>query len=500
VDKVADPHFVFNTDDLGNVFQLEAVAEFYANYNDPWRSVTATPAPGENQPLAPASVLGGAGNYLTVDLLDPEGDAAAPVPPTSGTTTTQFVLDGTVDLTRVWARDAGALASNSHRDLIYLEAATSRPGRWYKIMAINPTTRTVTLDAAPVLNRPTSAWRIRLRPRLVLVDPIGPRASLRGERAWLASSRPDERRLQVGPEANLATININFDTVYLPADTARTSKTYRIVGCDRAAGTVTLDAAPKLAARQTAWQMPAGLGGRFTPVATNFPSSDRGMDHYQGVMFVVYDGRVHTAKSWSSMTSVRWAPGAEDRSSVRGNAAKSGPHPDSREYDCVSWVSSEVWRSYSYSVVTRGAGDHVDEARFYFDNVANPPGTWAAPPESLTVRVDGNGKGTIRIHDGHTNTDGDIASGTGSAGCVVSPLVHEWRELMIDLHQQERALLGSPPDPQLTVIAGCNTRAAAQALWTNSHGATPPAMPDSGWVHKLAARLWVIRPEERPLV
>ncbi|MFD0745541.1 peptidoglycan-binding domain-containing protein [Phytohabitans flavus] len=364
---VVDPHFAFDSDDLENVFQLEAVAEFYANYTDPWLPLAEVRVPGENVPRAP-----GDSRYVTADMLDPSGEAARAVPPPAGSTTTKkVVLDGTVDLSRVWTYGTSA----PHRDLIYLAGATSRASKWYKINGVDVATRTLTLDSDPKMGTAPCAWKIRIRPRLVLIDPLGHRPGLRGEHAAVASpAEQDARIVKLDAGNELATVNINFDTIYLPGDTARASKTYRIVGCDRDSHTVTLDGAPRLDAHHSAWQIPAGVGGEFTPLETEFTANKAGVDYYEGVMFTVFDGRVHTALSWTSYTSCREEGGG--LSSVRGNT----------EYATYSWVSENNFRNYSFVVTEKRLPDpdHIDVGRYYFDGMANPPGSWPAPAPPRT--------------------------------------------------------------------------------------------------------------------
>ncbi|MBL8624654.1 MAG: hypothetical protein JNK64_25320 [Myxococcales bacterium] len=59
------PPFEFNDTDLHNVFQLEAIVEFYANFNDPWK-VGATPVSSSTPSLSGAAARS-SGNWVSLE-------------------------------------------------------------------------------------------------------------------------------------------------------------------------------------------------------------------------------------------------------------------------------------------------------------------------------------------------------------------------------------------------------------------------------------------------
>jgi hypothetical protein len=499
-----DPPYALH--DPGNLFELEALTEFYLNYNDPWLPRSAVEAVGRNVPRAP-----GTAGYAVVDLLDPAGPTATAMPPHPANRT-RLRLDGDLDFYELWPNDAETNV-NAHRDLIWLAAPAAGQRRWFRIMAVDAAARIVTIEGRPTLTGPDHSWQIRRRPRLVVLDPVGERPRLSG-----AGARPGTAPDQVllDGDASLSLVNINFDTVYLANDVARPSRTYRIIGCDAQARTLTLDGEPALDGEVSPWQLPAGAGGRYTPEPAFFSPKARGTNHYEGAVYIVYDGALRGSPSFTSYSSWSWTGGnADQRSAIRGNA----------RYDCVSWLSGDTWKNYSFQI--RSAPDpnphpdHVVRARYYFDNMSNPRppagnpgGVWNPLPPLLYVQDDVGGKQLIRFHDGHTGGPGDAAAGsTGSAGCVVSPQHHPFRALLIGLHQQERALLNTPPNPDVALqnLAAAATRDDAQDLYQRSFPPAPPPPPapappppppphvrEADWVGKLAMRMWLVRPDERP--
>ncbi|WP_428964879.1 peptidoglycan-binding domain-containing protein [Micromonospora fluostatini] len=482
VDEGGEPPYVLDVAD-GNLFHLEAVTEFYLNVNDPWLPRDAGEMVGRNVPRPPEDE-----GYHRVDLLDPAGTAATPAPP-HPPNQFRLRLDGDADLAGVWRSDG---ANGPHRDLLFLAGTAPAAQRWFRVAGVEAATRTVTVHGNPELVGPDQSWLLRRRPQIVMVDPVGERPHLVG-----TGARPGAAANQVilDGDAGLTLLNLNADTIHLPADVARPSATYRILGCDLATRTLTLDGEPALDGESSAWQIPAGVGGRFDPIPTGFRPDQRGTDHYGGVALVVHGGRQHAAYSFTSYSA--WRYNDDNRSAIRGNT----------HYDCLSYRSGDAFKNYSIKIVTPGENDHVAHGRYYLDDISNPrplPGvnpTWHPFAPLLHVRDDPDGKRFIRFHDGHTNTGDDAASSTGSAGCIVSPDYFDLRQTLIGLHQQERALLGLAPDPPLADLAPLG-RADSRALWTRSNTdpltPPPPHVTTAQWQNMIAARLWLVRPDERP--
>lgn len=130
------PPFEFNDLDTFNLFQLEAVTEYYANFEVTWDA-------GAQQEVTTVRDPGSAG-YVTVDLLNPTGAAAT----VSGKVVT---LDGEPDLTRVRRYCDDLDVENktfSYRDYIYLPTTTGNEGRkLYRIVAVDAAAGQVTVEA-----------------------------------------------------------------------------------------------------------------------------------------------------------------------------------------------------------------------------------------------------------------------------------------------------------------------------------------------------------------
>src|SRR5262249_47903475 len=126
--------FEFDSNDSQNLFQLEAVVEFFVNFPDPWaQGARPVDVAADNSPIDHATLV------LT-------GDSASKL--SSGS----IQLDGTPDLGKV----------KEFRHRLYL-AATSGGEHWYTISAVNAAAHTVkAVDSnglAPTLQT-TSKWQI----------------------------------------------------------------------------------------------------------------------------------------------------------------------------------------------------------------------------------------------------------------------------------------------------------------------------------------------------
>lgn len=540
-----DP-FVFQAqgDRWTNIDQLEAVVEFYWNFQDPWQ-------PGA-RPLTPGDAL-----YKPVSLRPPEGNAAVIV---TGPASPTVRLDDGVDLSWVlpnppnvqWTNSVGDTApgnpaettfhSNAPNypapsrylyDTLWLEADTRRPKlRLYRIMSVDH--QTVTLDERPVFSPGTTAsrWKINRRPILVLIDGFGAREQaggvLKGGMAVVSGHNAAGQAIltltqdgPTGPAYLRTRVNKRFDTIYLARDTrdgrGLPFRTYRIVDATLDTTkvppvfTVTVDGDPALDGASSPWHIPAGVGGdrmhtsNYNLAPANWGAVgtrvSRGYDHYDGAMFIVHDGKVfHSATlqapfRWTSYTSRdygSWTGGAwqEELSSIRGNTP----------YFFQGYRSPKAFINYSFSVVninptvngiTYDQADHVDTARFYFGTPQ--AGTDALDPQ---VAVDSNGKHSIRLHRGNMNGTANIP-GSGSAGCQVSTESGDLRSALIQLYLKEYSSFHGPKsvDTFLDLIRKKHTLANEQ-LWSPWPAAAPVSSAE--WDNKLAGVLWVIRPDEVP--
>lgn len=461
-----DPPFEFDDLDWQNIFQLESIVEFYANFRDPWR--TGAAVPGENVPLNP-----GDAGYTSVDFCNPGGSSATVSATLGGF---EVTLDGNPDLSRV----------RPGYDTIWLANDTARTSRTYRIAAVNNTAipRRVTVEGMPAISPGTTTpWEINLRPTLVIVDSFGGRENLRGNRARVVA--PSQLSLDNLP--NPSKINRDFDTIYLPSDTARPTRRYVITAVLDALQVVQLDGSPVLDGGESAWHIPAGLSGELPSMFYNLgPGGVRGYDHFDGVVFIIQNGVIHKQIRWTSYTSRNYAPGSQFLSSLRGN----------RQYDFSTYRSGNDFRNYSLKVNDVGAAyDGVREARFYFSTpvVADIAAAGFTP---ATDPADG-GKTEIRFHYSIFN---NAAHGSSSAGCIVSPNYYEMRDELIRLYQIEFAAVNGPGNQDAEVIKAYqlpNPHADSRNLWNNGNAAN--GLTDANWNNKIIGTLWVIRPDERPL-
>lgn len=575
------PPFEFSASDSGNLFQLEAVVEFFANFTDPWapaphavpidvsatdlsdidrstlvlqgpvatligsgvgrriqldgdpelskvqkfhhfiylsgvssvhlyritevtlgsKQVTAVDSNG-NPPAGPAGAVGPwrIDLYTEADFIPFYGGAAQ----IAGNSVT---LDGALPLERLKAIAALPNAEARARCLCDGIIFTSEPSKMYPINSADPVNGIVQLEnVSAALNGTASVWSVSHVPILVMIDPIGPR--LEGTQARVVVGSPNNVVLE---NVDLSKVNIGgFETIRLASDTARKTKTYRIV--DIGDSVLVLEGNPTLEGGVSDWCISAGLGGRFDllkydlgPKEAPFPTGDpdahppiapkalvpAGFDHYDGLLFVIDNGKVVSSHRWTSYTSrtnFGTKPDAKrggNRRSIRGN----------HRFEVFSSTSTPSekdngsYRNYCFRINDVFTSDSVfGQARNCFD---------ANVPEA--------GQRHIRFHHGNSKKP---SGGTGSAGCNVSPEFASWRDDIIKIHQRRYAQVRGVPEQQdadLIVLEPNHDKSVA--LQKRSFGPlsppaterTPPILLEAGWDLKIFCYYWLIRPEERPL-
>lgn len=391
-----------------------------------------------------------------VRLADPAGPTATLLP---GTTTLR--LDPFSGLAGV----RPAPATGDHADLLRLEADAARPGKTYRIVAVDPAANTVTVDGTPAIGT-GSPWRILRRPRLVLVDPFG--ARLLGSAANTLGLPAGWVSLDGLPD--LATVRANFDTIALDGG-GRISRSYRVLEVHQTQPQVRVDDTVTLLA--STWRIPAAFAAAHNPLATALTPRTDGCDLYDGLLFVVYDNAIQGPP----VPFTSYASAANATSSISGNTVytvRSLRSPDSSA------------RNYEFAVTDPGAEttDLVAAAGYYQDGVTalrTPPA-----PGTSTARVDADGKTAIRIHIG--NATGSVS---GSTGDLVSPGYRSLRTVLIGLHQAERALLGLAADADLAAVAAAATQAQSIALYEAD---------TVTWDDRLHCELILLRPDLRPTI
>jgi hypothetical protein len=439
---------------------LEALAQFHLNWRRPHQSLREI-----DRVLRPLS------------LHDPQGSGAVVV---SGATpgTTRIMVEPFVDLREVMPVPG---STSEHRDLLRLDADTGRAGKAYRIVDVNHAARTLTVEGTPRIAGP-SDWRVLRRPRLVLVDPFDGRAGGVGNLATGVGAT----WVGVAATTDLDRVVANFDTLFLPDDRHRTSRTYRIVAVDPVAARVQLDDAPYLASDSPTYRLPAGAAAATQDPKVLFTPTPSGCDHYDGALFVVYDNWVKSpGVRFTSYSSVVNASDPVTASSVVGNARYAVRSLRSPEGD------DSADRNYELTVTDpdKVGNDEVAEAAFFLDGVTasrRPP-----PAPNPPAPTDPDGKTNLRIHIGNAG-----GAGAGTQGDLVSPSYYDLRALLVRLHQAERALLGLAEDPDLEAIAAAKTHADSVALYNGTAGAT---VADAGWTGRLAYELLLVRPDLRPI-
>lgn len=539
-----DSGFSFHVDDNGwdNIDQLEAIVEFYVNFPDPW-----DPA---NAPLQP-----GDAGYTTVNLRPPKGDDAH----TDGADS-WYKLDGAADLSLVRPNPppgnaagqnppeggfpAGAAGYPPPSRYLYstIEFAadtSARLSKRYRITAVEANQRRVqiALDGAPTPpifkdNATSSKWKIHNPATLVLIDPVGIRrylnvANVDGSHATvklpLRAVPGDSRQVLTLDAAahHLDRINQRMDTIYLDSDTNTNHKpfrAYRIVDPDgpAAANEVWIDGTPTLSGGESRWHMPAGLSADGLPdPAVNYNLTaaahpPMGFDHYDGLMFLVHEGAVLNSYRWSSYTSRQHGLGDsgttgfhdaagtgwdQQLSSIKGN----------RAYVYKSFASGGRFKNWCFAIrdlVPGNAGlvhhglDRCEEAKYFFGEpqangtlnaVISRDTVSPAPPAGVP------GKTEIRIHRGNVG-----GSGSGSSGCIVSPLHLDLRTEMIAAYQVDFTAYYGAAGGDPTLAGVCRTPVCEGLLPPDPPGhpgwRTPAISRD--WDDKLVGTLWLIRPDE----
>lgn len=466
--------FEFDDEDWKNLFQLEAVTEFYNNFNDPWRPLLPRSI-GENIP----------GNALTIDFTT--GWHVVIIDSFGARDTSQLTGIGAVAEKRVVQLDAGVdlRRITTGTDRIVLDADRGRSDKTYQINHVDNAHGTLMLDAAPDLPDNPSTWQIDL-------DRGG---FLRGLNVTVARDRIrlDMSAVPAGGIDQLARVNKRFDTIYLPADRQRNSKTYRILDVDHVNGMIRTDGAPDLDGGQTAWHIPAGLSGQLPAMAYDLHggarAAIRSYDHFDGALFVIKDGVVQGAGPlrWNTYSKRHYGVGSQNLSSIRGN----------QHYDFASYRSGNDFRNYSFLVRDHGATyDGVRENRFYFGR-EHADTDYSVTPDSTAPAanpVDGGpGKTAIRMH--HSVVTG---IGCSSAGCVVSPQFYAFRQLMVQLFQIDHAAAnGGVNNADMDRVGNATTHPASRNVYNN----VPPGslVTSAQWNRHISGDLWVVRPDEPPL-
>lgn len=487
----------FEFTENNNIFMLEAVAEYFLNYNDP--RITNLNDQSIQQ------------NWKLVDLRMPiaEGMKAQIKEP---------------DLIGLYDLPAG-IKNAKKGDILYLdEAIDDEPNnksniasnRKYFLIKSDITAGVVRVYGKPHFPPGTesSPWRIIRAPSLVLIDSFGARNnSLKGESKPFSADSP--RVLEVNDSVNLTKINNRFDTINIKS--TQGDKRYEIVEVSNSAGSksITVDRDIQLGdGTISSWHVPSGVSGQLPNLNYNLgPGGSSGNDHYDGMMFVIFNGAINGYYRWSSYTSrtrINLTPRLQDSngrwytpqgaevgawsSSIRGN----------RYYEFESWRTN-WYRNFGFLIREPGKSFQygVQNARFYFDSPVADDSTTGNPDDNYTKNP--NGKTGIIIHHGN---DINENGGSGSAGCLVSPLNAEMRSRILNIYIDHKlysgvyirntnlslnSVGGVHLNSKLKTLAEKNTQSSSISLYNNR------TFNASYWDHLVKGVIYLIRPDEKAL-
>jgi hypothetical protein len=497
--------FSFDDDDWKNPLQLESLVEFYINYNDPNRPAETFRAgqrpEGISEPRLPTlttgssyqanGVTGGLSSGLHFVLIDGFGarNNAKGQSVTRTRETLQKVTDNqfSVKLSTAEANKLDTdLRKHPEKYVLWLPGDATRASASYRITSttVSGNTYTLSLDGKPSVGN-NASWQILQ------------------SSSWLAGNNATSTGNRVTLDANLSQINPNLDTIYLSTDVARPARVYRIISVD-GANTVVLDGQPALVGDSSAWRIPAGVGGVLPPLSYDLrtdlehggspltngqdaTSTDfvTGYDHYDGLLLIVYHGTIEGRFRFTSYTSHTGR--APDSASIRGN----------KSYDIYSAPAGSLNTDGGIATINfafKVSEDQTlerDGSRYYyaqtvgvndgllFQNVKRAPG----------------GTFNIFIHFGYAVND-SIAPGSGSAGCQVSPLFNGLRRRVLELWGI------SGVAPYSDIYSSGHTGNKQRYLDARNH--LPGALDrlknlKRKWNEKIKGKLWLIRPDERPL-
>lgn len=491
------PHFEFNMNDIHNVFQLEAITEFYANFTDPWKKGTTPKLPGSDGyrrvnflPLY-GSVANVAGKEVKLEL-PPEHVLCLP-------TKEVQLTDPNAPFSIIFPE----------RDILTLYDDTKRTYKSYRILNFDPNTHVLELDEAPQVNG-TSSWSISGCPILVLIDAFG--ARIDGKKAV----KIDDTTVRINFDDDffeqqkkcLKQTNSNFDTFGLiSVDNPEYEHEFRIKSIEVNEDHAILKIYKKELnhmINDSPWCIPAGIGGK--QIYNAFPKTiDGKFDNYDGVLFMVLDGRIDGIFPWSSYTS-RDKTG-QGLSSIRGNAF----------YHVISFLSTNIFINFSFKVLDEISGipsspfirdsapywnnayDGVRENRYYFSSPVKPDSVnLGSLPSSV------NGKTKIRLHHGCTKRI------NGSEGCCVSPKFDVARQKLIEHYiRQEKdfPFENDSTESELRLIritysdngnSTCNNKRIQYSTFINNCYPTPTNNQRELWDSRIQGFFWLIRPDELP--
>lgn len=533
-DITPDLYFEFRDHDWTNLLQLEAIVEFYTNYNDPNRQANTFPRgtsrEGVSVPRLPT--VADKGDYdafvdpqfkgspkglsagLHLVQIDPFGARNNALGKIRAKSTPLRHISGSMYSITLPKPDQSiehALTQQPPTLALWVRSSNTRASATYRITHATkgPDNKTyqLTLDTAPEEN-PGGSSPGPQPPSI----PANAPWELIETNSWLTGTNAQMHltdRNTIVLDVASTTINSHTDTIFLESDTARPSRTYRITSFSAdASRKLVLDGHPSLRNGHSKWRIPAGAGGISPPLgyattklnnrySPEHPQHQEGYDHYDGALFTVHNGKVISCYRFTSFTSHkrpnrsspsrsaerkrsyseedeggtrrRFASGAVDASSIRGN----------RAYEMTSAAAAGVTPiNYAFSL---GGTDTLDGARYYSAFLNSTP-----TPTHYNLNQQREPPGRtygIFIHYGY------VTGASGSAGCQVSPDFYKLRDDMI----VARGIQGTTIGAKLHKLgmSGSEQLYDADGKGDGSHAAI--------WFRAVRGHYWLIRPQERAL-
>lgn len=188
-----------------------------------------------------------------------------------------------------------------------------------------------------------------------------------------------------------------------------------------------------------------------------------GADVWDGLLFLVYGGRVLGWYRWASYT------GKQYEDARQGKCADSRSIAGNRQYFFDGFASSDASKNMSLRVAddADAADDVIDGARHYFRS-------------SLAIST----QARVRLHNGWCNTDRNRRTWSGSAGCLVSPSYYAMRSRFVEAYFDDH-----PMSAPLERVRVATTQHQSEALFGDVE-------VKAAWPGAIRGGLWLVHPDE----
>ncbi|RYG49893.1 MAG: hypothetical protein EOO01_11905 [Chitinophagaceae bacterium] len=553
-------HFLFNNLDWQNLFQLEAVVEYYANHPQPWNTTAPFDVPENPPSVADPKVLQGNAATLT-------GSGANAV----------VHLDGNPDLSR--------LKKFTH--FIYLQDADdlSVPTRLYPIIDFNNTASPKTVTVANQFRAPikptlktgvtSTPWTIKLY-NYVDIIPLGGSAAIVSDAAQFIIQLDGQPDLTSITSLSFfkATSSVRITNEHVLCDCIRfesePNKLYQIVHANPANYTVQLENLPAINGPNK-WvieQVPVlididafgprtELSGKNATVVNGdmieigeWKTAFEKLNKYDTIYLpgdtasarkTYFIKEIIPAEKRLRLNGlpVFGANGSEwsipsglsgDLEKIKYKLGPGGPKGFDHYDGCMFVVYNQqvrqkrMWTSYTsrvdneannnnrrsiqgnirYDVFSFFSDGEYKNYSFAIRNNESASGDKVFNARSyFDTTTDEGGQRSIRLHYGNTNSNN---GGTGSKGCNVSCLYYDVRSELIDCYQRMHQGVYGHIDVEIQKLFNKKHNESGiirkEKLKKKVNGVdvmedNPDHMLAVDWKFKIYAKMWLIRPDER---